>query len=341
MPVPVSSLSVAVQGIADFLDSQFGEDVVISVNNPFRAAEQARGSNSTAHLLNLFVYRVAPSGFHAGAGADETQFIRINTLLTPFPVESDTVAADADLRILGHAIRALQNHPVLPIGAAPLPGAAITEPPGRLDYRLEAIMQAPPMEELNHIWTTQGGELAYRLSVAYEFALIPIEPFAPRIVADPPRSLILDAEAGMTGAELEFVPISSGSRAIPLQGAAPGDPPLTNWLPVQMLVDGDALTNRLAIAAAVNEVTIALAGPAGEDAAIEVVWTLGGGATSTQAAQIIPMVTALLDEEAARAPLSLSAPAGAQSAVILARPAAAGAPVMGSPFANILTLTVT
>ena len=36
------------------------------------------------------------------------------------------------------------------------------------------------MEELNHIWTTQGGELAYRLSAAYEFALIPIEPLEQR-----------------------------------------------------------------------------------------------------------------------------------------------------------------
>ena len=32
MPVPRSSLSVAVQGIADFLDSQFSEDVTITVH---------------------------------------------------------------------------------------------------------------------------------------------------------------------------------------------------------------------------------------------------------------------------------------------------------------------
>ena len=36
-------------------------------------------------------------------------------------------------------------------------------------------MQAPTMEEINHTWTTQGGELAYRLSASYELALIPIE----------------------------------------------------------------------------------------------------------------------------------------------------------------------
>ena len=98
MPVPVSSLSVAVQGIADFLDSQFGEEVNITVAHPQRASEIAKGAGATAHCLNLFAYRVAHSGFHADAGADQTQFIRIHILLTPFPADLDNAADDADIR---------------------------------------------------------------------------------------------------------------------------------------------------------------------------------------------------------------------------------------------------
>ena len=141
MPVPVSSLSVAVQGIADFLDSQFGEDVVISVAHPQRASETAKANNANSHVLNLFAYRVAPSGFHASAGMNDTQFIRISTLLTPFPSETTDAAEDADLRILGHAIRVLHSNPILPITAAPLPGAVLPTPPEPTEYRLEAVMQ--------------------------------------------------------------------------------------------------------------------------------------------------------------------------------------------------------
>ena len=52
MAVPVSSLSVAIQGIADFLDGQFGEDVAISTDIPQKASDRAKGSDK--HLLNLF-----------------------------------------------------------------------------------------------------------------------------------------------------------------------------------------------------------------------------------------------------------------------------------------------
>ena len=174
MPVPVSSLSVAVQGIADFLDGQFGEDVMISTDTPQRASERVKGGDK--HFLNLFTYRVMPSGFHSATASDQPCFIRINILLTPFLSDQDGGVLDADLRILGHAIRVLHSRPVIP---SVLPGdngepADFRSGP-HLDYRLQAGLQAPSMEELNHIWTTQGGELAYRLSAAYEFALIPIE----------------------------------------------------------------------------------------------------------------------------------------------------------------------
>ncbi|MEM7505595.1 MAG: DUF4255 domain-containing protein [Pseudomonadota bacterium] len=341
MPVAVSSLSVAVQGIAEFLNDQFGEDVVISVDTPQRASERQKGGNQAAHCLNIFVYRVAPSGFHAGAGSDETQFIRINALITPFPDDAETEADDADLRILGHAIRVLQANPILPPqDAPPLPGADITEPPGRKEYRLQAVLQAPPMEELNHIWTTQGGELGYRLSAAYEFALIPIEPIEERVIADPPRTAILDTEPTMAGAELEFVPISNASRPIPLHGATPDQPPPTNWLPVQMLVDGDALTNTLTIAESATEVELALGGPADEEAAIEIVWILNDESENPEAEQIFPIVTPLLDAPEARITLSLSVPANADRAVLRTRAAEAGAGLPDSPFANTLVLNV-
>jgi hypothetical protein len=338
MPVPVSSLSVAVQAIAVFLDSQFTEEVNITVAHPQRASEIAKGAGTTAHCLNLFAYRIAPSGFHADAGSDETHFLRINALLTPFPADIDTAAEDVDLRILGHALRVLQSHPILPITVDPLPGTAITEPPDHKDYRLESILLAPTMEEINHIWTTQGGELAYRLSAVYEFALIPIEPLQPRVTAPPPEAIIIDSRLGVEEASGEFIHLSEDSRAFPLDNDST---PPTQWLPVQMLVAADdSLTNTLNVASDETDVTLAIAGPRAASAAVLVSWLLSDSSSSAQTEQILPIGSPLLDDTQARVTLSLAIPANAVSASISIRPAANGTAIPDSPFGNVLELTV-
>ena len=119
-----------------------------------------------------------------------------------------------------------------------LPGAAstprISAPQPHLDYRLQAVLQAPTMEELNHIWTTQGGELAYRLSAAYEFALIPIEPLdhrapaGPMTLGDPRRAAFgAEAEPGRLRSE-----IGAEARALPLAATGPDkQPPPADFLP--------------------------------------------------------------------------------------------------------------
>lgn len=338
MPFPASSLSVAVQAIAVFLDSQFTEEVNITVAHPQRASEIAKGTGTTAHCLNLFAYRVAPSGFHADAGSDETHFLRINVLLTPFPADIDTAAEDADLRILGHALRVLQSHPVLPVSGPPLPGTAITEPPNRKNYRLESVLLAPTMEEINHIWTTQGGELAYRLSAVYEFSLIPIEPLQPRVTAPAPEAVIIDSRLGLEEASGGFIHLSEDSRAYPLE--EDGTPP-TQWLPVQMLVAADdSLTNTLNVASDATGVTLAIAGPQTESAAVLVSWLLDDDSSSDQPEQIIPIGSPLLDDVAARVALSLTIPVNAVSASIRIRPAVNGAAIPDSPFGNVLILKV-
>jgi hypothetical protein len=336
MPVPVSSLSVAMQGIADFLDSQFGEEVTITVAHPQRAAEIAKGAGVTAHCLNIFAYRVSPSGFYVDQGADETQFLRIQALLTPFPADADDAADDADIRILGHAIRVLQSHPVLPITGTPLPGPAITDPPNRKDYRLQGVMLAPGMEEINHIWTTQGTETPYRLSAVYEFALIPIEPLVPGVEAEPPQTMILGTNADMRGARADFVLPSENSRAFPVEREPPYP---TDWLPVQLLVRDGSLTNKAKIAANDTEVTCAVSGPVGETVAVEISWSTPGG-DIVQPAQIVPIASAMLDSEEARHLLNLDVPGGATAARIRARPAKNGKAIKDSPFGNVLILTV-
>lgn len=341
MPVPASSLSVAVQGIAEFLDSQFGEEVTITVAHPQRAAEIARGAGVTAHVLNVFAYRVLPSGFHAGLGVGDPQFIRIHALLTPFPADIEAAADDADLRILGHAIRVLHAHPVLPADPEqPLPGAGITEPEGRRDYRMEAVMLAPGMEEINYIWTTQGADLAYRLSAVYEFSLIPIEPLEPRVVADPPRTVIIDTLPTMAGSgETGLRTLGPDSQGAAVETATP--PPPLSWVPVQMFLESETLIGAISVSGSATEAAVVVAGPVGEDAALQVIWRLSDNGTVSQPVQIVPIAAPVLETTAPTVVLSLSVPPSAQSATVQVRPAAGGLPVPDSSLGNTLSIDVT
>ncbi len=342
MPVPVSSLSVAIQGIADFLDSQFGEDVAISTDTPQKASERAKGSDK--HLLNVFAYRVMPSGFHAATGFDEPLFIRINALITPFLSEQDGAALDADLRILGHAIRVLHARPVV---AGVLPGGGAGPDDFRtgqhLDYRLQAVLQAPTVEELNNIWTTQGGELAYRLSAAYEFALIPIEPLEHRIEAGPVTSSVLDLQPNIDAREVAgFIEFGDEAIARPLGGIGAGrPPPPTNWLPVVLFAHAGALSNAESVAAGTTSIDVALAGPPGERVALEISWVRADNSEDSQPPQVVTIASPNIDDAAAVSALALTDVENGDAATVRTRPVdTAGQPLPSSPFANTLTLTV-
>ncbi len=340
MAVPVSSLSVAVQGIADFLDGQFGEDVVISTDNPQRAAERAKGGDK--HFLNLFTYRVMPSGFHAATASNEPFFIRINALLTPFSVEQDNSAPDSDLRILGHAIRVLASEPIMPGGA--LPGNSADPEDFRsqphLDYRLQAFLQAPTMEELNHIWTTQGGELAYRLSATYEFALIPIEPLERRVPPVPMTSAIIDTRPASARPE-GFIDLGAEARTIPLAATTGSQqPPPVDVLPVLLFSSAGVLSSALTIAPATASVSLALSGLPGSKAAVTVTWTRANDTQAVQPKQVFTIAAVRLDDPAALVTLNLDVAADGDTALITTRAAdAGGMEIANSPFANTLSLT--
>lgn len=339
---PVSSLSVAVQGISDYLDGQFGENVLITTHTPQQASEKVKSGDK--HYLNLFFYRVMPSGFHAGAGSDEPWFIRVNALLTPFLTEQGAVAADADLRILGHAIRVLHSNPVVP---TVLPGNSLDANDFRseqhLDYRLQAVLQSPSVEELNHIWTTQGGELAYRLSAVYEFALIPIEPLEHAVEASQITTSIIDMQPNIKARDVKgFIKYGDDANAMPLGGIGVNNPPAaTNWLPVALFAEGGVLSNTETVANNTLDIDVALAGPPGERVALEVSWVRANNSTDIQPAEVFTIVGPRIDDPAVIKKLTLINAQVGDSATILIRPVdGAGQPLPTSAYANTLSLDV-
>ncbi|MCP5073788.1 MAG: DUF4255 domain-containing protein [Rhodobacteraceae bacterium] len=344
MPTPVSSLSIAIQEFAEFLDSKFGEDVVVTVDTAQKAQDKAK--DSAADILNVFVYRLAPSGFHASAGHQDQLFLRASVLLTAFPRGAAEPEPDLDLRVLGHALAVLQSFPVIPVE---LPGVAPAGPGEdfrkleHLNYKLDAVLQAPTMEEMNHIWTTQGGDLAYRLSAAYELSLIPIEPLSHRVEAPPTRAAILGVAASSqpTFGPDDLVRTEGGDIGIPLSGETKGTPPGADWLPLQLFSDAGVLTSLRDVADGTTNVDVALTGLKKKKVAITVDWTRDDGSADTQAIQNFTVDAIRPDDPAAIVSVALTNAANGDTATLTTVPARGnGTPVPDAPNGNVLTLTV-
>lgn len=335
MAIDKSSLSIALQGFADFLSTQFSQDVMVTVDSPNAAHEQAKGRDKA--VLNIFPYRIKPSGVHPELGPNEPLFLRASVLLTAFSNTSDAVTKDADLRVLGHALAVLSSNPVIPM-VLPAEGAAADALPDETTfYRLQVVLQPTEMEEMNHIWSIQGSDLTYRLSAAYELALIPIEPLDYLTPPADVGSVILDIGANGTGLVLD----SDGNKVPP--GHVMGDMPIgippkgnsTGWLPFSMFRAGGSLRPNLEVAPGTASVEVVVAGPQGEDAEITVNWTREDGSTSSQTAQMTTIGSAVLAPSAPAATVTLSSPADGDVAVIHTRAA-----IPDAPLGNTLTLRV-
>ncbi|PTX56101.1 uncharacterized protein DUF4255 [Litoreibacter ponti] len=303
MALDASSLSLAMQGFADHLAANFSQDVTVTVESPNAASEQAKGSDKA--VLNVFCYRILPSGIHPEFGQNEPTFIRAQVLLTAFSDASDASVKDKDLRVLGHAVRVLQSQPVIPVV---LPGG--TPAPEATEYRLQAVLQAPEMEEMNHIWSIQGGDLAYRLSAAYELALIPIEPLTYLPPPTPVEAVILDLGAdAVVDDEIGQTPL-----AITAADAK------VNWLPFTMINTGDVLVSELAVASGTDRISLAVAGPENEPVRITVAWSRTDGSEDTQSAQDFEIKSTALTPETPTASVTLDNAASGDTATIITRP---------------------
>ncbi|SFR50684.1 Pvc16 family protein [Litoreibacter janthinus] len=309
MAIDASSLSVAMQGFADHLAASFTQDVTVTVESPNAAAEQAKGSDKA--VLNVFCYRISPSGIHPDLTLNEPAFVRAHVLLTAFSNATDAQVKDKDLRVLGHAVRVLQSQPVIPTilpGGVPAPEVS--------QYRLQAVLQATEMEEMNHIWSIQGNEISYRLSVAYELALIPLEPLTYLPPPTPVESVVLDlGPDAVPDTEIGPTPI-----AITAPNA------LSNWLPFSMIRDGNMLSSDASVPTGTAQVQLAIAGPKNEDVQITVAWVRSDGTPQIQAAQPATIAATALDLDTPTTSVVLTDAASGDVATLIIRPDGADMP---------------
>jgi hypothetical protein len=234
MAPPVSSLSQFCRSIAKIVADRLG---VSSTNTQVRIgspASAAPGPGDTDHRVNLFFYRVEPGAFGPAPSPDEPWLLRLSCLVTAFGVEEDSVSAgENDLRLLGAVLSVFHEKPVLEL-----------DPIDDTIVRAQVVFQPLGMEEINHLWATQG-EVAYRPSAAYEMALVPIVPKERKIGGPLVGALGLEVRADEAGRRAPF----SGVAKPPAIVAVEVRTELEGWAPRICFVVGTTCIESVSFAA--------------------------------------------------------------------------------------------
>jgi hypothetical protein len=172
MALPETSLSRACRSVADYVQGVFtanGNPIQVRLGTPAAAVP---APTDTDHRINLFFYRFEPPGFGSFELSGETWWIRVHVVVTAFAVDEGRISAgENDMRLLGEVIRMFHETPV--IGPFDVGGEQLVA---------QAVFQPLGLDQINQLWGAQG-DVAYRPSVAYELALVPILPKKPSLPA--------------------------------------------------------------------------------------------------------------------------------------------------------------
>ena len=171
MSVPAPNmLSAVANHLGQFISTQVDGNPIVVVGPP---ADAVAAIQDKKPVVNLFFYKLSPSGFYPDAKSSDPFQIRIQCLITAFGKENEgngtteTVLSEGEfnLRLLGAIMQKFHEKPEQHVSIA---GA------GPLSQTLLQIIFAPlNIEELNQIWATQG-DIIFRTSLAYEIAMVPI-----------------------------------------------------------------------------------------------------------------------------------------------------------------------
>lgn len=183
-----NTLSFIAEQMAALLNDRVTASPMVVIGPPSEASMNAAGNAAgSPYKLCLFFYRVEPSGFYPETGSNDPFLLRIHCLITAFGKATGRSDGEINLRLLGDVIRVFHEYPVhnwaydYSFSHPPQELGEIEPPPnqvtvdGSVTLNVQAIFKPMSTEELNQIWSTQG-EVTYRTSIAYEFALAPIYP---------------------------------------------------------------------------------------------------------------------------------------------------------------------
>ncbi len=152
--------------------------------------DRARTNGTNANQLNVFLYHVLPSGawrnmdmpgrVRSGETGNFPLGLNLYYLLTAFGKENDN-ARPFSHQIMGRALSILSDHPLL--GAQEIQNALPNNDLWNQVERVRFTLQPFSVEEIAKLWT--GFQTQYRLSMAYEAAVVLIESTRPVVTPLP------------------------------------------------------------------------------------------------------------------------------------------------------------
>lgn len=261
MLVPATStLSILGRLLQHRLAGVFEEvsGVSISVDTPAAVAKSQQDSTGKS-FLNLFFYRIEPSGFYPSSGAHDPWYVRVRCLMTAFSQatvdeQSNIISGgEIDLRVLGEVLRYFNENPII------VPEHKEDD----VGAHLQVVLSSLSSEEINQIWSTQG-DVAYRPSLLYEIALLPIEP---KVRAAPPLPVVAGGIKTQSYAKMK------AARREPTDGISP---PMEigegkSWVPALSFVTDELAKQAISMVFAPGlDVQVWVAGQKHE--AIDFVW---------------------------------------------------------------------
>jgi len=288
MALPDSSIALACRSVVDFVRQRFrddGQTIRVMLGSPATAHPAA---NETDHRVNFFFHRFEPSSFDADVTPGETWWLRAHCLVTAFGVNEHNVSAgDNDLRLLGAVVRYFHEKPVM---------SAVNDQGESL--RIKVVFQTLSLDDINRLWSTQK-DVAYRPSLAYEMALVPVVP-ATRTIPGP-RTAALGLEVrGQTAAGLAF----SGAVRAPEVEPFTVNTSVEGWAPRICFVVGGQAAQSLSFQVGSGELSAftpstLVAGAVGAPVTLEwEVWDAAAGWRAGGATASTTIARASLDPEA-------------------------------------------
>ncbi|MER8605542.1 DUF4255 domain-containing protein [Mesorhizobium sp. M1233] len=176
-------ISAIARDLAKYLTTTVEGKPQVMIGPPAEAEAKAADAQP---VINLFLFRFEPSAFYPDAATVDPIYLRIHCLITAYATvaSSTTAGGSAEtlgageicLRLLEGIIQAFHEDPVRTVAVVR------TNPDGQqqtLQTLLQIILKPLTTEELNQIWATQG-DVHYRSSLLYEFAVAPITPWSGR-----------------------------------------------------------------------------------------------------------------------------------------------------------------
>jgi len=159
-----SSLSILALTIRTLLSDATGlAESQIVIGPPHEAAEQQEKDPDKDYLC-VFIYRLAYSGFPSDTALNDPLYLKAFCMITALGGHSSIVTSgESELRLTGAVAECFHRNP-----AVKLKGED-----GIIMSQVQIVPTQLTLDDINHLWATQNNT-HYRLSLSYEFALLPV-----------------------------------------------------------------------------------------------------------------------------------------------------------------------